>query len=1257
VKPATAITLLILLFGYPFTADAHSYSPRFESFEAESGLSMNTVNDIVTDNRGYLWVATQAGLNRFHGSEFKIYLKGQHNSGPSENHISKLYYSKQGQLWLATRGGGLNLYHEDTDSFEVIDKQLLTFNTNNISDINEDNQGNLWFATQDQGIWVFSVKERRTVRHITAGQGEDSLLSNSVLCLYRDRHSRLWIGTEAGLQRADTKRQTLIRYDEFSPLQGQPIGAITDAFDRGIWLGTDKALYYFNPDKQQLTQNQEYSADAGIEITSLVQDRAGHVWIGMLNSGLGIFDPQSNKFSRHRHNPSHFDSLRSDSVNRLWIDDEQQLWIATKGAGLNMFYLNADYFNRVNDQSFAANNLGNNDVRSIYRDTQGILWIGTSTGLYQAMESTQGEITGFKLVNISGTQLHSSFISFIRQDRLGQYWIGTRGEGLYVLSQNRQEVRHFVHDKDNPASLPSDYLYTLFFDSKNTAWIGTRDAGLTHYVDGRFYTLGHKNADLQSLPVDEISQVLEDDLGQLWVSTYGGGLVRISLDGEMKRYSTDTQTAIPSKYLFSMFQTDAETLWIASSDGVFSFNTQNGAVRLFDKDKGLVGNVSYLMQLDAEQRLWIGTASGLSILDTRTLQINNYTMEDGLQDNEFNFGAGFLDSDNSLYLGGINGFNHIVQMALPLRQKPKAPVIEAFSVLNTEVRLQETPRFEQNKHISAADSITLSHKDMLFSLRFHSPSLHQARQLSYRYKLSGLHDQWLSDNNTHVAYFTGVSPGDYEFVVKALDIDGSESPVTRLKIHIPPPLWQTWWAYVSYGIAIFALASLVYYSQVQKYRRQLSLMQQVAQSEQRLQLALWASGDEFWDWDLNAHTISRTNTFLAYPQTETHFKSALKDFIYPTDIDAVFPKIDACLYEDAQDFELTYRAKDPHNNWIWVLNRGKVTEVNSDGKAVRLTGTIKNIQSLKEAEAALRQLNLELEDRVRSRTEELQATNDELSEALTELELTQTELLDKEKMAALGGLVASITHEMNTPIGISVTASSHLQERVKRFSQSFEQGEVDKNDFEQYQQEVANCADLMLKNLQRASKLIASFKQVSVDQSHEELREFSLSQYIEDIFRALNPMLSRTAHKYGYHCPDNLRVYSSPGVFYQIISNLINNSLAHGYPDGKAGILKLSVSQNDKGLSLIYQDDGLGMTREVQDHIFDPFFTTKRGKGGSGLGMNIVYNLVTQVLHGSISLESVPGEGVTFTITLPASILVADKKKSEPVSASDPAHL
>ncbi|NRD72257.1 hypothetical protein HQQ94_03180 [Shewanella sp. VB17] len=292
---------------------------------------------------------------------------------------------------------------------------------------------------------------------------------------------------------------------------------------------------------------------------------------------------------------------------------------------------------------------------------------------------------------------------------------------------------------------------------------------------------------------------------------------------------------------------------------------------------------------------------------------------------------------------------------------------------------------------------------------------------------------------------------------------------------------------------------------------------------------------------------------------------------------------------------------------------------------------------------AFNRLMRNFEKRVSARTAELQKNNEELSHILDELKFTKNELMAKEKMAALGGLVASITHEINTPLGVCLSAASHLDVTVNTLNDNYLNGELTEDELNVYIKDFLDCSKLLLSNLERATKLIQSFKKVSVDQSHEEIQDFDLKVYVDEVFFSLGPLLSRTSLELSYTCPEYIMIRSNPGAFYQIISNLCNNAILHAFDERQPGALTLDITQTDIGVDLVFKDNGRGMSEEIKDKIFVPFFTTKRGKGGSGLGMNIVYNLVTKVLGGKIHVESELGHGTQFNISLPGSILVNDE--------------
>ncbi|MEP3047982.1 MAG: PAS domain S-box protein [Roseibium sp.] len=247
----------------------------------------------------------------------------------------------------------------------------------------------------------------------------------------------------------------------------------------------------------------------------------------------------------------------------------------------------------------------------------------------------------------------------------------------------------------------------------------------------------------------------------------------------------------------------------------------------------------------------------------------------------------------------------------------------------------------------------------------------------------------------------------------------------------------------------------------------------------------------------------------------------------------------------------------------------------------------------------------------------------------------EQELVQVEKMASLGGLVAGIAHEVNTPLGVSVTATTYLEEKVSEVSNLVASGALRKKDFEGFLQVAKQSSSIITANLHTASNLVRSFKQIAVDQSSEEIRTFCLLEYADKVIQSLLPNLKKSPHKVEVEGDRDIKLTSYPGAFSQILTNFIMNSLVHAYDEGETGLLKITATQNGNDILLQYSDDGKGVTSDVLRKIFDPFFTTKRGSGGSGLGMNIAYNLITQKLGGSVSCESKLGEGISFTITLP----------------------
>ncbi|WP_448191041.1 PAS-domain containing protein [Azospirillum sp. sgz301742] len=278
---------------------------------------------------------------------------------------------------------------------------------------------------------------------------------------------------------------------------------------------------------------------------------------------------------------------------------------------------------------------------------------------------------------------------------------------------------------------------------------------------------------------------------------------------------------------------------------------------------------------------------------------------------------------------------------------------------------------------------------------------------------------------------------------------------------------------------------------------------------------------------------------------------------------------------------------------------------------------------------------VDITDRARAE-ESVRTAKEQAEEALHDLKQAQAHLIQSEKMASLGALVAGVAHEINTPVGIALTGASLLAERMRDVQRAFDTGRLRKADFADYMETAAEASQIMMLNIERAAQLIQSFKQMAVDQASEERRSFDLRDYIHEVLRSLGVRLKRAAHRVEVDCPDGLVLDGYPGALSQLLTNLVMNSLTHAYEPGEHGCLRIAVRRLDgDGVELVYSDDGRGIPAELHTRVFDPFFTTSRRSGGSGLGLNIVYNIATRSLKGRIALDSAPGQGAVFTVTFP----------------------
>ena len=347
------------------------------------------------------------------------------------------------------------------------------------------------------------------------------------------------------------------------------------------------------------------------------------------------------------------------------------------------------------------------------------------------------------------------------------------------------------------------------------------------------------------------------------------------------------------------------------------------------------------------------------------------------------------------------------------------------------------------------------------------------------------------------------------------------------------------------------------------------------------------------------------------------------------------PLYKAFFHQTSSNDKMILRRIDGQEKFV-LINSGPIYDAR--GRFMAAIVAFLDVTELRDTQNQLEALNHTLEEMVAARTQELSQSNEALKVTIDNLRMTQDQLIESEKMASLGGLVAGVAHEINTPVGVGVTAASFLKEKTEALSRLFETQAMRKSDLEAYLDQARQSSAILLSNLERASNLIKSFKMISVDQSTDLMRPFKLRDYLDELFVSLHPPDKKVKVAVEVEGDPDMEIRSYPGTFSQVVTNLFMNSCYHGFSGRTEGKVGMKFWTDGGRLLIRYRDDGLGMDEATLRRIYEPFFTTRRDLGGTGLGMNIVFNLVTQKLGGTIKTASTPGVGTEFLLDLPLEL-------------------
>ncbi len=1288
------LVLVFLLIGVASAAPISRDNVRFRTFSTNEGLSQTTIRAIAQDRTGLMWFGTQDGLNRFDGYKFKSFYRDSEPIGAiSDNHVLSLASDDaRTGLWIGTQSRGLNFMDLRLERFRAYRAGQYGLNSDQINSVALGADGSLWLATST-GVTHFDPDAQRVLSHLAISGANFVML---------DPQGAPIVATKTGILRA-VNGQFQRWPDEPWSYDAAQVITLDRLGDVWVGL-TNDGLLHFNRDgmllkhfKKQVTTFTPGLEHArcdqvaaciddddslpGDEIRALMITKADELWVSTM-TGSAIYDRVARRFVRFMHDPGDATSLPANRAQALFEDRSQQIWVGTWRAGVAVHNPQTRSVSVIH-QHIDTEDFGNtkqrglpgNSVRAIWQEPDGTLWLGIlEDGGLVHYDLSAGVLARFVHKPNDPTSLASNSIQAIIRTRKGELWVATNGGGLNQLINSPARIDtklnstgfiHYGTHEPSPRTLNSDKLLALFEDRDGTLWASSDDVGLLVRCPDCAAFEAFLDSEGHALP-PTINAIFRAKNGTLLLGAQGQGLIAVNSEThKIKRFRavdsdrntgglSSTGTELSHDSVTSIFETSGGEIWLGTQGGgvnhvifegdAFTDKVQFHAIR---KSDGLGSDAVGAILEDRNGNLWVSTTVGIGVIDLKTMKSQELTESQGMDRSGYYLGAGAKGDDGSLMFGGLGGLIRFNPLELAAKPALEQPVFTDMQLLNLPLKLAwQNPKSPLMVATPFASSLTLSHSENMWTIEFSALNFGYAYASQYQYRLLGSSPDWVNTAlGQRSATFTNLPAGNYSFEVRTISGQYESKTTTLALVALSPP-WLSIWAKALYTTAL-TLLIWFFYSQIRRrVTEKLRDAQRVERSEALLKHALWGSRDELWDLDLCTGRMQAVNPLVDIQRERLnprHGPIALEDLVkiaHPADRERLKLALGAHIDEGTEYFEAAFRMRTLDNDWAWVMGRGRAIERDPKGRAVRLVGTLRDISDVKAVEEELRSVNERLEDRVNERTLALSESNSELSTTLTTLKNTQRQLVDSEKMASLGNLVAGIAHEINTPLGIGVTAASHLRHETERLARHLEKNTLSKSELDQFTKGAVEASDLVLKNLDRASKLVRSFKQVAVDQGSEALRTIVLANYLEEVLFTLKPTLKRTQHHINLAVPATLTMETYPGALSQIVFNLVTNSLTHAFPERNDGNIEIRADLIEPELNgglieLTYRDDGIGMPETVRSRIFEPFFTTKRGQGGSGLGMHVVYNLVTQLLKGTIECVSTEGTGTEIIMRIP----------------------
>ncbi|MEI6945562.1 two-component regulator propeller domain-containing protein [Paraflavisolibacter sp. H34] len=842
-RPLWTPFFLLLLAIARAPSAAGQPSLVFDHLTVENGLSSVSVLGLAQDHRGFIWIGTMDGLNRYDGSRVKIYRSFYRDNPFAQSiKIHRLLADRQDRLWIGTNHG-LYLYHAQADSFQRLslpETDETGRRTSSISALYQDRKGTIWIGTEN-GLLQQPAGQPPAPRPVALVDGAGRPCTRTVQALRETSAGQLLIGTDEGL--------FLLRHTGVPPgwsrlsrqLASHDIAALAEDHQQNLWIGTVGSGVFradkdFFPLGRYLHRTGATDGLVSNTIRKIITDRKGRTWIGTLK-GLNVYEPATGRFQSYVHQPGNPRSLNFNSIYDLLEDRQGNVWAGTYFGGVNICEALTTRFTAYQSDG-KENSISSDLVRGIAPDSAGNLWVGTEAEGLNYFDRKTGRFTHFNHDENDSASLNSNLVKAILRDRRNRIWVGLHTGGLDLMLQGGRRFRHITR-KNTRNALRSDNITALIQDRKGTLWIGTETNGISLYNDrtGRMETFESAYPGLR-LSNPSIICLFEDSKRNVWIGTKYG-LNR--LDSSGRQLTTFTKKEHPrelrSDFINCISEGQRGRVWIGTNLGLCYFDLDSGQRRLGTlPEAGPLADKKVMnIVVDSGNYGWITTDLGLYRIDKARWQLTEYTTDDGLPGNVFNNNSSYRAPDGRLFFGAFKGLVSFHPAEIEMNRQAPEIQLTGLRINGHPVTARDSLGLLQQE-VAQTGRVILDHNQNMVSVDYAVLNFIKPRKNRSAYRLQGYDDHWTFPE-TPTASFTNLPPGRYTLLLLGSNNDGVWTQTPRkLQLTILPPPWKTWWAYATYAFTL-ALAFYGIYSFLAsraELQRRLKYEQLVNQQQQEL---------------------------------------------------------------------------------------------------------------------------------------------------------------------------------------------------------------------------------------------------------------------------------------------------------------------------------------------------------------------------------------------------------------------------------------